>query len=101
MSDTVINFPRESTMKRLANMQKAIAAASGGAAADLAYKALVAEATTKEEVDSLFAEWWKSQYKSGSDKVELLERWFGNVLDDNRVHGVVFPLFAMSSICST
>lgn len=97
MSDTVINFPRESTMKRLANMQKAIAAASGGAAADLAYKALVAEASTKEEVDSLFAEWWKSQYKSGSDKVELLERWFGNVLDDNRVHGVVFPLFATSN----
>lgn len=77
-------------------LQKALAAAQGGAAADLVYKTLVAEATTKAEVDGLFAEWWKSQYTSTSDKVELLERWFGTVLDDNRVHGVVFPLYATS-----
>lgn len=96
MASQTINFPRETTARRLANMQKAIAAASGAGAADLAYKALVAEATTKEEVDSLFVEWWKSQYKTDSDKVELLERWFGNVLEDDRVHGVVFPLYATS-----
>lgn len=96
MASQTINFPRETTARRLTNMQKAIAAASGAGAADLAYKALVAEATTKEEVDSLFVEWWKSQYKTDSDKVELLERWFGNVLEDDRVHGVVFPLYATS-----
>ncbi len=96
MADTLINFPRESTAKRLANMQKALAVAGGATSADLAYKALVAEATTKEEVDSLFVEWWKSQYTASSDRVELLERWFGNVLDDDRVHGVAFPLYATS-----
>jgi hypothetical protein len=93
---TVINIPRESTAKRLANMQKALAVAGGATSADLAYKALVAEATTKEEVDSLFVEWWKSQYSSTTTKVDLLERWFGNVLDDDRVHGVTFPLYATS-----
>jgi hypothetical protein len=27
----------------------------------------------------------------------MLERWFGRVLEDDRVHGVTFPLFATSS----
>ena len=97
MGNTTINFPRETTAKRLANMQKALAVAGGATSADLAYKALVAEATTKEEVDSLFVEWWKSQYTADTSKVDLLERWFGNVLDDDRVHGVTFPLFATSN----
>ena len=53
---------------------------------------------TKEEVDALFVEWWKYQYHPDlHTKAEMLERWFGNVLDDDRVHGVSFPLYGTST----
>ena len=99
MSDNVINIPRESTMKALMEMQKmAVAGGANPGAADLCYKYMVAQCTSKEQVDNLFIEWWKSQYDTSKfTKVEMLERWFGRVLEDDRVHGVVFPLFATSS----
>ena len=99
MSDNVINIPRESTMKALMEMQKmAVAGGANPGAADLCYKYMVAQCTSKEQVDNLFIEWWKSQYDANKfTKVEMLERWFGRVLEDDRVHGVVFPLFATSS----
>ena len=99
MSDNVINIPRESTMKALMEMQKmAVAGGANPGAADLCYKYMVAQCTSKEQVDNLFIEWWKSQYDASKfTKVEMLERWFGRVLEDDRVHGVVFPLFATSS----
>ena len=66
--------------------------------ADVAYKEKVAKATSKAEVDDLFVEWWKFQYKPEIySKVDMLERWFGNVLEDDRVHGVTTPRYAKST----
>lgn len=99
MADQVINFPRDTTLKHANEIQRAIAAgcATPGTA-DLCYKHLVAQATTKDKVDSLFIEWWKAQYDSSKySKVQMLERWFGNVLDDDRVHGCTVPLYATST----
>ena len=99
MADQVINFPRDTTLKHANEIQRAIAAgcATPGTS-DLCYKHLVAQATTKDEVDSLFIEWWKAQYDSSKySKVQMLERWFGNVLDDDRVHGCTVPLYATST----
>lgn len=95
MADTVINFPRDTTLKQLNAIQRAAAAGcSTPGAADLCYKHLVACATSKAEVDSLFVEWWKAQYDSTKyTKVQMLERWFGNVLEDDRVHGCTVPLY--------
>ena len=77
---------------------KAEAAEEKAAVIDMIYKDKVAAATTKAEVDTLFAEWWKSQYDSDTySKSDMLERWFGNVLVDNRVHGVKTPLYAKST----
>ena len=63
---------------------------------DLNYRAKVREASTKEQVDALFAQWWPLVYVDGADKTALLERWFGVVLVDERVHGAKLPLFATS-----
>ena len=77
---------------------KAEAAEEKAAVIDMIYKDKVAVATTKAEVDTLFAEWWKSQYDSDTySKSDMLERWFRNVLVDNRVHGVKTPLYAKST----
>ena len=77
---------------------KAEAAEEKATVIDMIYKDKVAAATTKAEVDTLFAEWWKSQYDSDTySKSDMLERWFGNVLVDNRVHGVKTPLYAKST----
>ena len=99
MSDNVINIPRDTTVKGLVEMQRmAVAGGSNPAASDICYKYLVQQCTSKEEVDGLFVEWWKCQYDSEKyTKAEMLERWFGRVLEDNKVHGVVFPLFGTSS----
>lgn len=99
MADAVINFPRDTTLRELNAIQRAAAAGSANpGAADLCYKYLVACATTKEQVDSLFVEWWKAQYDSGKyTKVQMLERWFGSVLDDDRVHGCTIPLYSTST----
>ena len=97
MSETY-NIPRDSTLKELVALQKAVLIGGGDAGAiDRYYNGLVLAATSKEQVDGLFMEWWASQYKEGTTtRAALLERWFGTVLDDNRVHGVKFPLFAVS-----
>ena len=94
MAQEVVNIPRESTMRQMMLSQKI----NAEGAADIAYKEKVALATTKEEVDALFVEWWKYQYHPDlHTKSEMLERWFGNVLDDDRVHGVSFPLYGTST----
>ena len=60
MSDNVINIPRESTMKALMEMQKmAVAGGANPGADDLCYKYMVAQCTSKEQVDNLLIEWWK------------------------------------------
>ena len=93
MSET-INFPRETTMQLLVKVHRDQIAGE----ADLKYKEKVAAAASKEEVDALFVEWWKIQYSPELfTKAEMLERWFGNVLVDTRVHGVTTPRYAKST----
>ena len=90
----VTNFPRESTIRELVDLQRADLAGK----ADAAYKEKVAAATTKAEVDDLFVEWWKYQYDQDVySKADMLERWFGRVLEDSRVHGVTTPRYAKST----
>ena len=90
----VTNFPRESTIRELVDLQRADLAGK----ADAAYKEKVAAATTKAEVDDLFVEWWKYQYNpTVYSKADMLERWFGKVLEDSRVHGVTTPRYAKST----
>ena len=90
----VTNFPRESTIRELVDLQRADLAGK----ADAAYKDKVAAATTKAEVDDLFVEWWKYQYDPAVySKADMLERWFGKVLEDSRVHGVTTPKYAKST----
>ena len=90
----VTNFPREPTIRELVDLQRADLAGK----ADAAYKDKVAAATTKAEVDDLFVEWWKYQYNpTVYSKADMLERWFGKVLEDSRVHGVTTPRYAKST----
>ena len=43
-------------------------------------------------------DWWHGQWVEGESSYNsMLARWFGNVLHDDRVHGVKLPLFATSS----
>ena len=90
----VVNFPRDTTMQKLVLVQNSQMAG----AADVQYKEKVAAATSKAEVDALFVEWWKYQYiPELYSKSDMLERWFGNVLEDSRVHGVTTPRYAKST----
>ena len=90
----VVNFPRDTTMQKLVQVQNSQMAG----ATDVQYKEKVAAATSKAEVDALFAEWWKYQYiPELYSKSDMLERWFGNVLEDSRVHGVTTPRYAKST----
>ncbi len=94
LNGTVLNFPRDTTMQLLIKIQKDQMAGE----ADVKYKEKVAAATSKEEVDALFVEWWKFQYDPEFyTKANMLERWFGNVLVDTRVHGVTTPRYAKST----
>ena len=93
-NENVTNFPRESTIRELVDIQRADYARK----ADTEYKEKVAAATSKDEVDGLFAEWWRYQYDPKVyTKADMLERWFGNVLDDTRVHGVTTPRYVKST----
>ena len=66
--------------------------------ADVEYKERVSKATSKSEVDDIFVEWWKYQYKPEIySKSDMLERWFGNILEDARVHGVTTPRYSKST----
>ena len=88
MAETV-NLPRDSTLRELVAVQKASIIASGNAAAiDRLYGSLVRAAKSVEEVNTLFVDWWNICWKEGvTTRNELCGRWFGTVLDDNRVHG--------------
>ena len=91
---TLINFPREETLQSLVNVHYDHYAKE----ADTLYKAKVAAVTSKTEVDGLFVEWWKYQYNPEYySKVDMMERWFGNVLEDDRVHGEKQPLYSKST----
>ena len=64
---------------------------------DALYNILANKCTTKAELDQLFVDWWHGQWVEGESTYNsMLARWFGNVLHDDRVHGVKLPLFATS-----
>ena len=65
---------------------------------DSFYNRLALQVTSKEAMDALFVEWWHENWVEGTTtRLELLERWFGSVLQDARTHGVKEPLFATSN----
>ena len=65
---------------------------------DLYYQESVNKATSVEDVNRLFIDWWTVNWDPTlSTYNKMLERWFGNVLVDSRVHGVQFPLFSVSN----
>jgi len=77
--------------------QRALAMSGSVNVVDSLYKAQVAAATSVSQVNNLFREWWHSQWVDGqTTRNELCARWFRNVLVDERVHGVRFPLFSVS-----
>lgn len=42
-------------------------------------------------------DWWHGQWVEGESTYNsMLARWFGNVLHDDRIHGIKLPLFATS-----
>ena len=64
---------------------------------DALYNILANKCATKAELDQLFVDWWHGQWVEGESSYNsMLARWFGNVLHDDRVHGVKLPLFATS-----
>ena len=65
---------------------------------DAVYNSLVKKAETVDEVNQLFKDWWNANWKEGSSTYnDMLERWFGKVLDDDKVYGVKLPLFETST----
>ena len=64
---------------------------------DALYNILANKCATKAELDQLFVDWWHGQWEEGESSYNsMLARWFGNVLHDDRIHGVKLPLFATS-----
>lgn len=84
---------------------ESILASGNSALIDVHFNHLVSKATSVPDVNDLFIRWWHCCWdKAVSDSVSeaaarqaLLGRWFGTVLDDNRVHGVKLPLFSTST----
>lgn len=82
-----------------------IMSSGNGALIDVHFNYLISKTTSVPEVNDLFVRWWhccwdKAVSDSGSEaaaRQALLGRWFGTVLDDDRVHGVKFPLFSTST----
>lgn len=67
-------------------------------AIDAVYNSLVKKAKTVDEVNQLFKDWWNANWEDGSSTYnDMLERWFGKVLDDDKVYGVKLPLFETST----
>ena len=65
---------------------------------DAVYNSLVKKAKSVDEVNQLFKDWWNANWKEGSSTYnDMLERWFGKVLDDDKVYGVKLPLFETST----
>lgn len=65
---------------------------------DAVYNSLVKKAESVDEVNQLFKDWWNANWEDGSSTYnDMLERWFGKVLDDDKVYGVKLPLFETST----
>lgn len=86
------------TMAAAGDGRTAVLATGNEDTIDRYYNALAQKVTTAREMNVLFVDWWTANWDPNTSTYNrMLERWFGNVLDDNRVHGVKFPLFSTSN----
>lgn len=86
------------TMAAAGDGRTAVLATGNEDTIDRYYNALAQKVTTAREMNVLFVDWWTANWNPNTSTYNrMLERWFGNVLDDSRVHGVKFPLFSTSN----
>lgn len=86
------------TMAAAGDGRTAVLATGNEDTIDRYYNALAQKVTTAREMNVLFVDWWTANWDpTTSTYNRMLERWFGSVLDDSRVHGVKFPLFSTSN----
>lgn len=65
---------------------------------DAVYNSLVKKAESVDEINQLFKDWWNANWEDDSSTYnDMLERWFGKVLDDDKVYGVKLSLFETST----
>lgn len=86
----VINFPRDTTLARLAAAME-----ESNAIANANIDSLFAGNITPENVDTQFLSWWAAANTGKSTKTQLLVRWF-NLLQSDKTFGVKFSYFATS-----
>ena len=86
------------TMAAAGDGRTAVLATGNEDTIDRYYNALAQKVTTAREMNVLFVDWWTANWNPNTSTYNrMLERWFGSVLDDSRVHGVKFPLFSTSN----
>lgn len=98
--NTITNLkePEEGTDATTKNYVDGEVAKAANDKIDAVYNSLVKKAETVEEVNQLFKDWWNANWEDGSSTYnDMLERWFGKVLDDDKVYGVKLPLFETST----
>ena len=97
--NTITNLkePEEGTDATTKNYVDKVAIQETNDKIDSVYNSLVKKAETVDEVNQLFKDWWNANWEKGSSTYNgMLERWFGKVLDDDKVYGVKLPLFETS-----
>lgn len=98
--NTITNLkePEEGTDATTKNYVDKVAIQETNDKIDSVYNSLVKKAETVDEVNQLFKDWWNANWEDGSITYnDMLERWFGKVLDDDKVYGVKLPLFETST----
>lgn len=98
--NTVTNLkePEEGTDATTKNYVDGEVAKAANDKIDAVYNSLVKKAESVDEVNQLFKDWWNANWEEGSSTYnDMLERWFGKVLDDDKVYGVKLPLFETST----
>jgi hypothetical protein len=65
---------------------------------DRYYNSVARQVKTRQEMNLLFIDWWTANWNDVTSTYNgMLWRWFDTILEDSRVHGVVFPLFGVST----
>lgn len=98
--NTVTNLkePEEGTDATTKNYVDGEVAKAANDKIDAVYNSLVKKAESVDEVNQLFKDWWNANWEEGSSTYnDMLERWFGKVLDDDKVYGVKLLLFETST----
>lgn len=94
----IFNAVSGSALSAAGDGRTAVLATGNVDAIDGFYNMMAKKATTQKEMNALFIDWWTANWDPTLSTYNgMLERWFGTVLNDNRVHGVKFPLFSTSN----